>query len=54
MATKVRPRAKDLYDEDFYVWTEVQTGLLRERNFDALPTWSRRSRAWAMPRRARC
>ncbi len=36
MATKVRPRAEDLYDEDFYVWTEVQAGLLRERRFEAL------------------
>jgi hypothetical protein len=36
MATKVRPRAKDLYDEDFYVWTEIQAGLLRERRFEAL------------------
>jgi Domain of unknown function DUF29 len=33
MAT--RPTA-DLYDEDFYVWTEVQADLLRARRFEAL------------------
>ena len=29
-------RTKDLYDEDFYVWTEVQAALLHERRFEAL------------------
>jgi Domain of unknown function DUF29 len=36
MATRVRTKAGDLYDEDFYVWTEVQGRLLRERRFEAL------------------
>jgi hypothetical protein len=35
MATRPRPNA-DLYEEDFYVWTEVQADLLRARRFDAL------------------
>jgi Domain of unknown function DUF29 len=35
MATRPRPTA-DLYDEDFYVWTEVQADLLRARRFEAL------------------
>jgi hypothetical protein len=36
MATKVRPQARQLYDEDFYVWTEAQAELLRKRQFEAL------------------
>ena len=36
MATQVRTKAKDLYEEDFYVWTEAQAALLRERRFEAL------------------
>ncbi len=36
MATKVRSTTKDLYAEDFYVWTEAQAALLRERRFGAL------------------
>lgn len=36
MATRIRPKAKDLYDEDFYVWTESQADLLRKRQFEAL------------------
>ena len=36
MATRVRSKARDLYDEDFYVWTEAQAALLRERRFEAL------------------
>ena len=36
MATQVRPRTRRLYDEDFYVWTEAQAELLRERQFEAL------------------
>ena len=36
MATQVRPKTKDLYEEDFYVWTEAQAALLRERRFEAL------------------
>jgi hypothetical protein len=35
MATRPRPTA-DLYEEDFYVWTEVQADLLRARRFEAL------------------
>ena len=30
------PKAKNLYDEDFYVWTEAQAELLRQRQFEAL------------------
>ena len=36
MAARIRPKAKGLYDEDFYVWTEAQAELLRKRQFDAL------------------
>jgi len=36
MATQVRTKTKDLYEEDFYVWTEAQAALLRERRFEAL------------------
>ena len=36
MATRIRPKAKNLYDEDFYVWTEAQAELLRKRQFEAL------------------
>jgi Domain of unknown function DUF29 len=36
MATQVRPQTKELYHEDFYVWTEGQAELLRKRQFEAL------------------
>jgi Domain of unknown function DUF29 len=36
MATRIRPQAKNLYHEDFYVWTEAQAELLRKRQFEAL------------------
>jgi hypothetical protein len=36
MATRIRPEAKNLYDEDFYVWTQSQAELLRRRQFEAL------------------
>jgi hypothetical protein len=36
MATQVRSKARRLYDEDFYVWTEAQAELLRKRQFEAL------------------
>ena len=36
MATRTLPETRDLYEEDFYVWTEVQTGHLRARRFEAL------------------
>jgi hypothetical protein len=35
MATHPHP-TPDLYEEDFYVWTEVQADLLRARRFEAL------------------
>jgi Domain of unknown function DUF29 len=36
MATRIKPEAKSIYDQDFYVWTEVQADLLRQRRFEAL------------------
>jgi hypothetical protein len=36
MATDIKPRAKSIYDQDFYVWTEQQTELLRQRRFEEL------------------
>jgi hypothetical protein len=36
MATRIRPKAKNLYEEDFYVWTEAQAELLRQGQFEAL------------------
>jgi hypothetical protein len=36
MATRLKSRAKDLYDEDFYVWAGSQAQLLRDRRFDEL------------------
>jgi len=33
MATRIKPAPKDLYEEDFYVWTERQAELLRARRF---------------------
>jgi hypothetical protein len=36
MATGVRPKAEELYEQDFYVWTEVQAELLRQRRFETL------------------
>jgi Domain of unknown function DUF29 len=36
MATQARTKAEDLYEEDFYVWTEAQAALLRDRGFEAL------------------
>ena len=36
MATKIKPAARNLYEEDFYVWAERQTELLRARRFDEL------------------
>jgi hypothetical protein len=35
MTAHARPTT-DLYDEDFFVWTEVQADLLRARRFEAL------------------
>jgi Domain of unknown function DUF29 len=36
VATRIKPTAKDLYDEDFYVWARNQAGLLRDKRFDEL------------------
>jgi hypothetical protein len=36
MATQVKPPAKDLYEEDFYVWAKEQAELLRAGRFEAL------------------
>lgn len=40
MATRVRPKPEELYDRDFYVWTERQAELLRARRFQELRTVS--------------
>ena len=36
MATQIKPEPKSVYDQDFYVWTEVQAELLRQRRFGDL------------------
>ena len=36
MATRTKPAAQDLYEEDFCVWAERQADLLRARRFDEL------------------
>ena len=36
MATRVKPTAQILHDEDFYVWTRTQAKLLRAKRFDEL------------------
>jgi hypothetical protein len=36
MATRIETKPKDLYEEDFYVWTVVQAELLRQRQFGSL------------------
>ena len=36
MATRIKPEPNDLYEQDFYVWTEVQAEHLRARRFEAL------------------
>jgi Domain of unknown function DUF29 len=36
MATRIKPETKPVYDQDFYVWTEVQAELLRQRRFEEL------------------
>jgi sulfite reductase beta subunit-like hemoprotein len=33
MATRIKPAPKELYEEDFYVWTQRQAELLRARRF---------------------
>ena len=37
MATRIKPTAKDLYEEDFYVWAQNQAALLARR--DASTSW---------------
>jgi Domain of unknown function DUF29 len=36
MATRVRTRDSDLYEQDFYAWAQAQTELLRAGRFDEL------------------
>jgi Domain of unknown function DUF29 len=36
VATRVKPTAQILHDEDFYVWTQTQAKLLRAKRFDEL------------------
>jgi Domain of unknown function DUF29 len=36
VATRPKPIAKDLYEQDFYVWAHNQAELLRDRKFDEL------------------
>jgi hypothetical protein len=36
MATQIKPETESVYERDFYVWTEVQSELLRQRRFDEL------------------
>lgn len=36
MATRIKAAPKNLYEEDFYVWTERQAELLRARRFEEL------------------
>jgi Domain of unknown function DUF29 len=36
VATRVKPTAKDLYQDDLYAWAQNQAALLRAGRFDAL------------------
>jgi Domain of unknown function DUF29 len=36
MATRIKPAPNELYEEDFYVWTQRQAELLRARRFEDL------------------
>jgi hypothetical protein len=36
MATRIKTAPKELYKDDFYVWTERQAALLRARKFEEL------------------
>jgi Domain of unknown function DUF29 len=36
MATQIKSAPKELYEEDFYVWTQRQAELLRARRYDEL------------------
>ena len=34
MASRIKPAPKELYEEDFYVWSQQQAELLRARRYD--------------------
>jgi hypothetical protein len=53
MATQARTRTQDLYEEDFYVWTEAQAALLRERRFEAIRAAAGPSRSSGIARGSR-
>ena len=36
MATRIKPAPKELYEDDFYVWSQRQAELLRARRYDEL------------------
>jgi Domain of unknown function DUF29 len=36
MATQITPAARDLHEEDFFIWSQKQALLLRARDFDEL------------------
>lgn len=36
MATQIKPAPRELYQEDFYVWTQRQAELLRAHRYDEL------------------
>lgn len=36
MASQIKPRTRSAYEDDFYVWTEVQGALLRQGRFQEL------------------
>jgi hypothetical protein len=36
MATRIKPAPRELYQEDFYIWTQRQAELLRARRYDEL------------------
>ena len=36
IATRIKPAPKELYEEDFYLWTPRQAELLRARRYDEL------------------
>jgi Domain of unknown function DUF29 len=36
VATKIKPTANDLYEQDFYVWAQQQAELLRNKRFGDL------------------
>jgi hypothetical protein len=36
MATRIKPTARNLYEEDLYLWAQAQAALLRDRGFAEL------------------